>query len=191
MGNKNVYIIAGPNGAGKTTFAKKFLPDYAKCQNFINADLIAQGLSPFSPRIAAIKAGRLVLEQVRSMAEKDIDFAFETTFSGKSYVAFLKKIKNKGYSIHLFFLWVPNTELALARIKQRVSDGGHNVPAVDVRRRFNRGIHNLFKFYRPLLDTFMLFDNSGAAPRLIAEEKEGKMLVIDKCLFDKIVKIEE
>ncbi len=191
MGNKHVYIIAGPNGAGKTTFAKKFLPDYAKCQHFINADLIAQGLSPFSPRIAAIRAGRLVLEQVRSMAEKDIDFAFETTFSGKSYVAFLKKIKNKGYSIHLFFLWVPNTELALARIKQRVSDGGHNVPAADVRRRFNRGIHNLFKFYRPLLDTFMLFDNSGAAPRLIAEEREGKMLVIDKCLFDKIVKIEE
>ncbi len=191
MSNKHVYIIAGPNGSGKTTFAKKFLPDYAKCQYFINADLIAQGLSPFSPRIAAIKAGRLVLEQVRSMAEKGFDFAFETTFSGKSYVAFLKKIKNKGYSIHLFFLWAPNTELALARIKQGVTDGGHDVPAADVRRRFNRGIHNPFKFYRPLLDTFMLFDNSGATPRLIAEEKEGKMLGTDKCLFDKIVKIEE
>lgn len=103
MKNKNVYIIAGPNGSGKTTFAKKFLPNYAKCQNFVNADLIAQGLSPLSPRTAAMRAGRLVLEQIYSLAEKNCDFAFETTLSGKSYVSFLNILKEKGYAINLFF----------------------------------------------------------------------------------------
>jgi predicted ABC-type ATPase len=188
MTHKNVYIIAGPNGSGKTTFAKKFLPNYAKCQHFVNADLIAQGLSPFSPRIAAMKAGRLVLEQIHTLAEKNLDFAFETTLSGKSYVDFLKRLRNKSYSLHLFFLWIPTTKLALARIKERVADGGHDVPVADVCRRFNRGIYNLFKFYKPVLDTFMLFDNSGVRPRLIAEEREEKISVIDKELFDKIVK---
>jgi len=188
MPNKNVYIIAGPNGAGKTTFAKKFLPDYAKCPNFINADFIAQGLSPFSPRLAAMKAGRLVLEQIHSLAEKNIDFAFETTLAGKSHASFLKNLKKKSYSIHLFFLWIPNVELALARIKERVADGGHNVPVEDVRRRFYRGIHNLFRLYEPILDSWMLFNNSGATPALIAEGKAGKILIIDKDLFERIIK---
>lgn len=191
MSNKNVYIIAGPNGAGKTTFAKEFLPDYAKCEHFVNADLIAQGLSPFSPRIAAMKADRLVLEQIHSLAEKNLDFAFETTLLGKSYISFLKNLKKKNYSIHLFFLRIPNAELALARIKERMADGDHDVPAADVRRRFNRGIYNFFKFYKSILDTFMLFDNSGATPRLIAEEKKGRLSVMDKDLFDKIIELEE
>jgi predicted ABC-type ATPase len=190
MGNKNVYIIAGPNGSGKTTFAKKFLPDYAKCPNFVNADLIAQGLSPFSPRLAAMKAGRLVLEQIHGLAEKNLDFAFETTLAGKSYLSLLKGLKNKNYSIHLFFLWIPNPELALARIKERVADGGHDIPAADVRRRFKRGTHNLFKLYKPILDSWMLFNNSGSAPSLIAEERERRLLIIDKELFDRIAKIE-
>ena len=128
MKNKNVYIIAGPNGSGKTTFAKKFLPDYAKCPNFVNADLIAQGLSPFSPRAAAIKAGRLVLEQVHDLAYKNVDFAFETTISGKSYIAFLKELRKRSYSINIFFLWIPNAELALSRIKDRVAAGGMTCP---------------------------------------------------------------
>ena len=183
---KKVYIIAGPNGAGKTTFAKEFLPDYAKCEYFVNADLIAQGLSPFSPRAEAIKSGRLVLEQIHKLAEKNLEFAFETTLSGKSYVNFLKKLKKSGYSIHLYFLWIPNSELALVRIKQRVADGGHDVSAVDVRRRFNRVVYNLFRFYMPLVNTWMLFDNSGAKPSLIAEEKEEKLLVLNKDLFEQI-----
>jgi predicted ABC-type ATPase len=183
MSNKNVYIIAGPNGSGKTTFANKFLPDYAKCQHFVNADLIAKGLSPFSPPIAAMKAGRLVLEQIHELAEKNLNFAFETTLSGKMYVGFLKRLKEKEYSIHLFFLWIPNSELAIARIKERVADGGHDVPAGDVRRRFSRGIDNLFKIYRPHLDTFMLFDNSGAVPNLIVEEKTGKLTIVNKNLY--------
>ena len=187
--SKNVYIIAGPNGAGKTTFARKFLPDYAKCPNFVNADLIAQGLSPFSPRAAAIKAGRLVLEQVRNLAEKNVDFAFETTLSGKSYISFLEALKNKGYTINLFFLWIPNSELALSRIKDRVATGGHDVSAVDVKRRFHRGLYNFFKHYKPLADTWLLFNNADATPQLIARERNGKAEIIDKELFEKITKI--
>ena len=188
MKAKNVYIIAGPNGSGKTTFANEFLPEYAKCPNFVNADLIAKGLSPFYPRTAAIKAGRLVLEQIRSLAEKNVDFAFETTLSGKSYVRLIEALKNKGYTINLFFLWIPNADFALGRIKDRVASGGHDVPAVDVKRRFNRGIYNFFKYYKPLSDTWLLFNNADAIPRLIAKEKDGKTDVIDKEMFEKIIK---
>ncbi|MBL7070710.1 MAG: zeta toxin family protein [Candidatus Omnitrophica bacterium] len=186
MKNKNIYIIAGPNGSGKTTFAKKFLPDYAKCQHFINADLIAQGLSPFSPRIAAMKAGRLVLKQIYEMAGKNVDFAFETTLAGKSYIKLFKHLRRKGYHLHLFFLWIPNVQLALARIKDRVADGGHDVPLQDVRRRFIRSSINFFRFYMPLLDSWMLFNNESIVPKLIAEEKNGKVAVFDKYLFEKI-----
>lgn len=191
MKNKNVYIIAGPNGAGKTTFAKKFLPDYAKCFYFVNADLIAQGLSPFSPQIAAIKAGKLVLEQIHNLSNKHVDFAFETTLSGKSYIHFFKRLKKNGYRLHLFFLWIPTVNLALERIKDRVAEGGHNVSTKDVRRRFHRGIYNFFKLYRLLLDSWMLFNNSDIIPSLIAEEKNGRILVIDKDLFNKIIQITE
>lgn len=186
MPNKNVYVIAGPNGAGKTTFAKEFLPKYAHCPNFVNADLIAQGLSPFSPNVVAIKAGKLLLEQIHKFADKDSDFAFETTLAGKGHAVFLKELKEKGYNIHLFFLWIPSKELALARIKERVARGGHSVADEDVRRRFDRSIHNLFLLYKPLLDTWNLFDNSTPSPRLIAKEEYGKIEIIDKGLFEAI-----
>lgn len=184
--NRNVYIIAGPNGSGKTTFASKFLPDYVKCPNFVNVDLIAQGLSPFSPRSAAIKAGRLVLGQIREFAEMGVDFAFESTLAGKSYVNLFKDLNRKGYKLHLFFLWIPNADLAIARIKDRVAEGGHNVPANDVRRRFKRSICNFFKLYQPLLGSWMLFNNAGHVPALIAKTKNGQILVIDQQLFDQI-----
>jgi len=184
--NPQLYIIAGPNGSGKTTFAKKFLPEYASCRNFVNADLIAGGLSPFSPRSVAIKAGKLLLGEIHSFAEKKLDFAFETTLSGKTHASFLHKQKARGYSIHLFFLWVPSVELAIGRIKDRVAGGGHDVEDADVRRRFHRSIHNLFRLYRPLLNSWCLFDNSTDVPRLIAKEKEGHLIVIDTELFTKI-----
>jgi len=187
MGKKpQIYVIAGPNGAGKTTFARKFLPQYANCRNFVNADLIAGGLSPFSPRSAAIKAGKLLLREIHAFAEKKMDFAFETTLSGKTYVSFLQKQRKNGYSIHLFFLWIPNIELAIARIKDRVSGGGHDVAEVDIRRRFHRSIQNFLKVYRLLVDSWYLFDNSTETPRLIAKEKEGCLKIIDRQLYAKI-----
>lgn len=188
MKHKNVYIIAGPNGSGKTTFAKMFLPDYVNCPNFVNADLIAQGLAPFDPRHAAIKAGKLVLQQIGEYANRGIDFSFETTLAGKAYANLFAKLKTKGYSLHLFFLWIPNPELAIARIKERVTEGGHFVPAQDVRRRFDRGLNNFFKLYETLLDSWTLFDNSKAKPVLIAKSKGGHRQILEKELFAMIQK---
>lgn len=119
----NVYIVAGPNGAGKTTFARIFLPKYANCSNFINADLIAAGLAPFSPATAAVRAGRLVLEEIERLAKLKIDFAFESTLSGHTYLSLMTRLKQQGYGVHIFFLWVPNAGVALARVKDRVSKG--------------------------------------------------------------------
>jgi predicted ABC-type ATPase len=186
MKNKNVYIIAGPNGSGKTTFANKFLQEYAKCPNFVNADLIAHGLSPFSPRSAAIKAGKLVLSQIHEFATAGVDFAFESTLAGKSYVNLFKELKNKGYKLHIFFLWIPSADLAIARIKDRVKEGGHNVLSQDVRRRFNRSIDNFFKLYRPLIDSWMLFNNAEAVPALIGKGRNGQVSIMDQELFEKI-----
>lgn len=180
---KSVYIIAGPNGSGKTTFATMFLPEYVKCPNFVNADLIAQGLAPFEPRSVAIKAGKLVLQQIHEFANRGVDFAFETTLSGKSYVKLFSELKAKGYALHLFFLWIPSPELAIARIKERVMDGGHDVPSNDVRRRFRRGVSNFFNLYESLLDSWMLFDNSKAKPMLIAKRRNGHREVINEELF--------
>jgi predicted ABC-type ATPase len=180
---KTAYIIAGPNGSGKTTFARLFLPDYVQCPNFVNADLIAQGLAPFEPRVAAIKAGKLVLQQIHEYAKHGVDFAFETTLSGKSYVDLLTDLKARSYALHLFFLWLPSAELAIARIKERVQEGGHHVPAEDVRRRFARGINNFFTLYESLFDSWMLFDNSKAKPILIAKRKNGHREIINEELF--------
>jgi predicted ABC-type ATPase len=188
MKSKNVYVIAGPNGSGKTTFAVKFLPEYASCPNFVNADLIAQGLSPFFPGAAAIKAGKLVLEQIHKFANRRVDFAFETTLSGKLHINLFKSLKAKGYKIHLFFLWIPNTKLAVSRIKTRVAEGGHNVPVEDIIRRFDRSISNFFKLYQPYIDSWMLFNNEGPTPILIAERKNSKIRIIDEKLYNKIIK---
>ncbi len=181
-----VYIIAGPNGAGKTTFAEQFLPQHAQCVHFVNADLIAQGLSPFSPQVVAIKAGKLLLSQLKDLARRREDFAFETTLSGKTHHAFLKNLKKAGYTLHLFFLWVPNPDFALARIRDRVVRGGHDVLEQDVRRRFKRSLENFFGLYMPLLDSWFLFDNSTGRPSLVAASEHGKLAVERKELFEQI-----
>jgi predicted ABC-type ATPase len=183
-----LYVIAGPNGAGKTTFIKKFLPEYAGCINFVNADLIAAGLSPFAPEAAAIKAGRIMLEQIRTYARKGSDFAFETTLSGMTYAKLFKQMKDSGYEIHLIFLWLRDVELALKRVAERVKSGGHDVPEDVVRRRFKRGIENLFTIYRPLIDRWILYDNSFGSPVLIAKETKGNMEVADSEIFGLLTK---
>lgn len=182
----NVYIIAGPNGAGKTTFARRFLPQYAQCTNFVNADLIAQGLSPLKPEAAAMRAGRLVLEEIEKYRKDEIDFGFETTLSGKTYVSLIERLKQSGYKVHFFYLWLPSVDMALRRIKLRVAKGGHNVPADDVRRRFGRSIDNFFLYYRFLADSWMLFDSSGRKPKAIALERKGKIDIIQPKQFERL-----
>ncbi len=178
--------MAGPNGSGKTTFAREFLPNYAKCPNFVNVDLIAQGLSPFDPRIAAIKAGRLVLSRIHDFTKSGSDFGFETTLSGRTHLNVFRRLKAGGYKIHIFFLWLPGVDLSLLRIKDRVAEGGHNVPIHDVRRRFSRSISNFFRTYRSLADTWMLFDNSGASPVLAAKGNNGLCVIENNELYLKI-----
>jgi predicted ABC-type ATPase len=183
----NVYIIGGPNGVGKTTFARKFLPKYANCKNFINADLIAQGLAPFSPDVAAIRAGRLMLGEIRSFAARGVSFGFETTLSGRSYLRLIQRLKGRGYKVHFFFLWVKSVDIALARVSDRVLKGGHDVPEAFVRRRFERSIRNFCERYRPLAGSWYLFDNSGETPSLIALEKKRELRIIDAGQYQALV----
>ncbi len=166
--NKRIMIIAGPNGAGKTTFAREFLPNEADCRNFVNADLIAAGLSPFAPELAAFKAGRLMLEAISEHARRGESFAFETTRSGLTYAQMIPAWQADGYSVTLIFLSLPNAEMALARVAGRVAQGGHNVPEVIVRRRFAAGIRN-FDRYKLLVNGWQLYDNSGTPPILQEE----------------------
>ena len=182
----DLYIIAGPNGVGKTTFATKFLPKYANCPNFINADLIAKGMSPFSPELAALRAGRLVLSEIRFFARRRVSFAFETTLSGRSYLRLIPRLKKQGYRVHIFFLWVKSVDVALSRIKDRVLKGGHDVPEAIVRRRFSRSIQNFLTEYRTLTDSWYLFDNSGGIPDLIAE-KTHNLHIIDKESYQSLI----
>ena len=161
------YIIAGPNGAGKTTFANEFLPIEAECLNFINADLIAQGLSPFQPNKMAIKAGRLMIQNINKCVKKNESFAFETTLSGKGYINKIKKWKTKQYEIIIYYLKVPTVEFAIERVKLRVSQGGHNVPEQDIIRRFGRSWINFQQIYKPLADSWTVFDTSGNQPVIL------------------------
>ncbi len=183
----NIYIVAGPNGAGKSTFAHLFLPDYADCKEFVNADLIAAGLSPFNPESLAIGAGRLMLERIETLARSRVDFGFETTLAGRSQAALITRLREDGYRVHLFFLWLPTPELALARVYERVQSGGHFVPEETVRRRFIRGISHFFYLYQQLLDSYLIFDNAKSLPRLIAARFEnGPPIVLDRVTFDRI-----
>jgi len=183
----NLYVIAGPNGAGKTTFAKKFLPNYADCRNFINADLIALGVSPFSPETAALRAGRVMLEEIRLHAKRGEDFGFETTLSGRSYLRLIHGLKTRGYAVHFFFLWVPTVSLALNRVKGRVLEGGHDIPEAIVKRRFDRSVRNFLAEYRGLANSWFLFDNSDATPAVMAFEKEGSLHIMNQDLYERLI----
>lgn len=160
-------IIAGPNGSGKTTFAREFLPKEAGIVHFVNADLLAAGLSPLRPEIAALAAGKLLLKELDRLASARANFAFESTLSGLTYVTRLKRWKADGYRIEIIFLKLHSPQLALRRIAERVKEGGHDVPRVDVVRRFERGWQNFINFYRLQADAWAVYDNSGDSPILI------------------------
>jgi predicted ABC-type ATPase len=162
-------VIAGPNGAGKTTFAREFLPREAGVIHFVNVDLIASGLSPLDPNLAALSAGRLLLKELKRLARARQDFAFESTLSGLGYASRIKEWKATGYRIEICFVGLSSSQLALRRIAGRVKQGGHDVLRNDVLRRFDRSWKNFENIYRPLADAWSLYDNSGESPRLIAE----------------------
>lgn len=167
MSDPKILIIAGPNGAGKTTFARAFLPQEAQCPRFINADLIAAGLSPFAPEAAAIKAGRLMLQEIAACVARRESFAFETTLAGRVYLRHIEDWRQLGYHVSLFFLSLPTAEMAVARVAERVRQGGHDIPESIVRRRFVVGNKNFDHQYRAAVDAWAVFDNSGDEPLLI------------------------
>ncbi|MBX3744224.1 MAG: zeta toxin family protein [Verrucomicrobiae bacterium] len=162
-------VIAGPNGAGKTTFAREFLSQELGILHFVNADLIAAGLSPLKPELAALAAGRLLLAELDRLAAARLDFAFESTLSGRTYATRLRQWKAEGYRVELVFLRLASVRLALRRIAARVRQGGHSVPEADVRRRWDRGWRNFLTTYRPLADAWAVYDNSTEHHQLIDE----------------------
>ena len=164
---KICYIIAGPNGAGKTTFAKEFLPFEAQCINFVNADLIAEGLAPFRPENAAINAAKIMIQQIDECIRKEESFAFETTLSGRRYIRKIKEMKAKGYDVVIYFLKLASVDLAIERVKMRVMQGGHNVPEKDIKRRFERSWNNFEHVYKPLVDAWVVFDTSTYPPIIV------------------------
>ena len=167
MSEKKIVIIAGPNGVGKTTFAREFLPNESGCPIFINADLIAAGLSPFQPELVSIKAGRLMLEEIYEYSRHGTSFAFETTLAGRTYVRMIPNWQAEGYHVKLFFLTLPSAEMAIARVAERVKQGGHNVPEDVIRRRFSAGRTNFDLLYRDIVDSWALYNNDGGEPELI------------------------
>ena len=165
----HVIAVAGPKGAGRSTTAPRLLRDALEVTEFVNADAIASGLSAFRPESVAMAAGRLMRGRMRQLAEQGVSFAFETTLASRSLAPWLAGLKERGYRIHLLFLRLESADLAVSRVAERVRMGGHHVPEEDVRRRFDRGLRNLFALYMPLADTWRLFDNSGRmGPRLVA-----------------------
>ena len=170
---KRIFIIAGPNGAGKTTFATEFLPNEADCPLFINADDIAAGLNPPDPHLVGFQAGRRMLEQIHERVLRGESFAFETTLSGRGYARRIPLWREQGYRVKLFFLQLPTPEMAVARVAQRVLEGGHDVSEEVIRRRFDAGRRNFEQLYRGLVDGWALYDNSSVEPKLLKEEERG------------------
>jgi predicted ABC-type ATPase len=163
----DVFIIAGPNGAGKTTLAREFLPQEAHCKVFVNADLIAAGLAPFAPETAAFQAGRLMLEQLEQNFQKRQSFALETTLSGRAYKAAIARWQAAGYRVTLIFLKLQSVQEAVARVRQRVLQGGHDIPVDVIARRFASGFQNFETIYKPIVDAWVVYDNSGLQPVLL------------------------
>jgi predicted ABC-type ATPase len=174
----NLYVISGCNGAGKTTASYSVLPDMLNCNEFINADEIAKGLSPFQPDKVAIEAGRIMLNRINDLTKRQVDFAFETTLASKSYASFIREAQLKGYFVTLIYFWLNSPELAYERVKSRVLSGGHNIPENVINRRYFAGIDNLSKLYLPICDYWLIIDNSEPPFQIVAEGFKTDILEI-------------
>jgi len=187
MKERNLYIIAGCNGAGKTTASYTILPEIIECKEFVNADEIAKGLSPFQPEKVSFEAGRIMINRINELLKENESFAFETTLSTRSYKNKILKAKKQGYTITLLFFWLNNIELAKERVKIRVQEGGHNIPQDVIERRYLRGVYNLFDIYFPIIDGALIFDNSYGKHELIAHKIDNeKITIIDTEKFNQL-----
>jgi len=175
---KQLYIIAGCNGAGKTTASFTILPEVLDCKEFVNADEIAKGLSPFQPESVAMQAGRIMLARMDELLQKGETFAFETTLATKSYKQKIEWAQANGYEVTLLFFWLCNVAMAKERVAQRVAEGGHSIPSETIERRYHNGITNLFAIYMDMVDICYIFDNSEGRKELIAQKKNNKDIVI-------------
>lgn len=187
---KNLYIIAGCNGAGKTTASLTVLPEILDCREFVNADNIAKGLSPFQPEKVAVEAGRIMLERIEDLLRKGESFAIETTLATKIYRKKILLAQQQGYEITLLFFWLQSVEMAKQRVAARVSEGGHNIPTDVIERRYKSGIKNLFEIYLPIVDECAIFDNSNGNAEIIAK-KETELEVVDKEKYNQLRSIYE
>lgn len=183
----NLYIIAGCNGAGKTTASFTILPEMLNCKEFVNADSIAAGLSPFNPESVAIEAGRLMVLRIHELMEAGIDFAFETTLATRSYVSLVRKAQDAGYKVTLLFIWIDSPTTAVQRVAERVVKGGHNIPSEVIERRYHRGLFNLINLYIPICDTWMVVNNEGVTPEPIAEGRlNSENIIINQYIWSVI-----
>jgi predicted ABC-type ATPase len=190
VSSPGVVALAGPNGAGKSTTGPPLLKDTLGVTQFVNADLIAEGLAAFDPAGAALTAGKVMLSRIHELADNRTTFAFETTLAGRSYARWLLELIKKGYLFHIVFLWLPSPEFALERVRDRVRRGGHTVPEQTVRRRFHTGLANFFSLYQPMADTWRIFDNSGTPPPSLIAAGRGRdvTLVADTTIWTQLTK---
>ena len=190
MHDKKLYIIAGWNGAGKTTASFTILPEILNCKEFVNADEIAKGLSPFQPEKVSLEAGRIMLNRINELIVENENFAFETTLATKSYKNKIIEAKEKGYLVTLLFFWLQSVELAKELVKIRVSEGGHNIEPLVIERRYTRGIKNLFDIYLPIVDGALIFDNSAGKHELLADKQVNDLLnIADQEKFNLLKKL--
>ena len=186
MAEKNLYIISGCNGAGKTTASYSVLPKLLDCKQFVNADEIAKGLSPFCPESVAIQAGKLMLLRIDELLASDETFSIETTLATRSYSELVKRAQEKGYKVTLLYFWLNSPELAVERVARRVREGGHNIPKDVIYRRYKKGLKNLFNIFIPIVDSWMIVDN-GVEPReIIAKGTKNEMKTFNDFKLDKI-----
>lgn len=186
MESKKLYIIAGCNGAGKTTASITILPEILQCKEFVNADEIAKGLSPFNPESVAIEAGKLMLQRIDFLVQGSESFAIETTLSTRSYTKLIERAKQNDFKVQLLFFWLPTPAHAVERVAQRVREGGHNIPLEVILRRYHAGIRNLFNIYMPIVDSWMLIENQNNPRIIVADGDLNEETVYNVELFKKI-----